>query len=34
MKTEIQPFAVADIQTMAAIVAKSRLFGLDEAQAM
>ncbi len=32
MKTEIQLFGVADIQQMAASVAKSRLFGLDEAQ--
>jgi hypothetical protein len=35
MATEIQlaAFSVADIQAMAASVAKSRLFGLDEAQA-
>ena len=33
MTTEIQTFAVPDMQTMAASVAKSRLFGLDEAQA-
>jgi hypothetical protein len=34
VKTEIQPFTVPDIQAMAQSVAKSRLFGLDEAQAM
>jgi hypothetical protein len=33
VKTEIQPFSVPDIQQMAQSVAKSRLFGMDEAQA-
>ena len=33
MPTEMQIFTVPDMQTMAASVAKSRLFGLDESQA-